>query len=380
LSLSLSVSCTGETAPELDGTRSWTYSAEPSLVIGDDETREGHQLYSVVGATRLSDGRIAIANGGTSEIRFFSTDGEFLGSAGRDGRGPEEFRLVRTIAPAHGDTIAVLTGDPAIAFVSPQQRVIRKRRLDVSHIRGFHCRIAGTGSFIVTSDGSLVVQAEDNRGIAGCPPMAEGRSRNTDLVFRVDSAGVRDTVAILPGTEREGPSYAAFGRMLAVAATDDRIYIGDTGADSIIVFSSAGIRIATWHIPLEAQPISPRVRDYQPEPFESRDGTMITPEPLEVDTHYPVFGRLLVDRVGHLWVMAYPLFDQPVSSSHLKSTVSPLVDANGAEWIVLDPEGVYVASVRTPPGLYVLEAGSDYVLGLARDERDVETVHLHFVR
>jgi hypothetical protein len=36
--------------------------------------------------------------------------------------------------------------------------------------------------------------------------------------------------------------------------------------------------------------------------------------------------------------------------------------------------------VRTPPGLFLLDVGDDYVLGLARNEFDLESVRLHALR
>jgi hypothetical protein len=54
-----------------------------------------------------------------------------------------------------------------------------------------------------------------------------------------------------------------------------------------------------------------------------------------------------------------------------------VVDSEGAEWIVLDHQGQTVARVQTPPGVMVLEIGSDYIVGLSRDELDVESVSLY---
>jgi hypothetical protein len=54
-----------------------------------------------------------------------------------------------------------------------------------------------------------------------------------------------------------------------------------------------------------------------------------------------------------------------------------VVDSEGAEWIVLDDQGQTVARVQTPPGVMVLEIGSDYIVGLSRDELDVESVSLY---
>jgi hypothetical protein len=368
--------CSGASDSGRRSVQVWTVSAGPALVIGEDETKEGHQLFEVQGATRLSDGRIVKGNGGSSEIRYFSATGDLLNTVGRQGRGPEEFRRIMSMVAAAGDSLAVLSADPAILVISPEPRIVSKRPVAWDHMR-FHCRIAESGISIV-ADGSLLIQAEENRGIGGCPPMLDGRSRNTDMLARLDPVDFRlDTLGIFPGTERDGPRYAAFGRMLAVTSSSDRLFAGDTGGDSIAVFSLSGTREATWRVQLEPRSIPESVRAQKPEPYTRSDGTVITPEPYVFDAVYPRFGRLLADRLGFLWVMAYPALQEPIGSYRLKSMYAPLVDAQGAEWTILDREGRLAASLRTPPGLYVLEVGADYLLGLVRNELDVESVHLY---
>ncbi|MYE18044.1 MAG: hypothetical protein F4Y07_16365, partial [Gemmatimonadetes bacterium] len=61
------------------------------MSIGALAGAEVYQLYAVEDAARLADGRIAVANGGTGEIRFFSASGGHLASWGGIGEGPGEF-------------------------------------------------------------------------------------------------------------------------------------------------------------------------------------------------------------------------------------------------------------------------------------------------
>ncbi|HEX7120895.1 MAG TPA: hypothetical protein VF178_00905 [Gemmatimonadaceae bacterium] len=44
------------------------------------------------------------------------------------------------------------------------------------------------------------------------------------------------------------------------------------------------------------------------------------------------------------------------------------------EWWIYDPRGVLIATMRTPARLRITEIGRDYVLGVWRDESDVQTV------
>jgi hypothetical protein len=80
---------------------------EPDLVIGDPARGEEHELYRVFGATRLDDGRIALVNQGSQELRYYDGDGAFLGAAGRAGEGPGEFRNAFYLWRLPGDTVWV---------------------------------------------------------------------------------------------------------------------------------------------------------------------------------------------------------------------------------------------------------------------------------
>lgn len=46
-------------------------------------------------------------------------------------------------------------------------------------------------------------------------------------------------------------------------------------------------------------------------------------------------------------------------------------------WLIADPEGRIVAQADLPSGLDVQEIGDEYVLGVTRDEMDVERVQVH---
>ena len=71
--------------------QTWRISDEPVLEIGVEEGEEAYELYRVVDALRLDDGRIVVSNAGTGELRFFDHQGTHLWNAGRHGQGPGEF-------------------------------------------------------------------------------------------------------------------------------------------------------------------------------------------------------------------------------------------------------------------------------------------------
>ncbi len=89
------------------GTAAWRFVEPPVVELGVLEGQPAHQFSQVVGATRLSDGRIAVADGGSKELRFFDTNGRHLVSVGGPGEGPGEFRFLYSLDRLPGDTLIV---------------------------------------------------------------------------------------------------------------------------------------------------------------------------------------------------------------------------------------------------------------------------------
>ena len=82
-----------ENARPPDGSRlGWRVGPEPVVSIGQREGGDAYMLFRVTDATRLSDGRVVVVNGG-SELRVFDGAGTHVATWGRLGDGPGEFRL-----------------------------------------------------------------------------------------------------------------------------------------------------------------------------------------------------------------------------------------------------------------------------------------------
>ena len=81
---------------------------------------------------------------------------------------------------------------------------------------------------------------------------------------------------------------------------------------------------------------------------------------MEFPEHLPAYSAFVADAEGLLWIQDHP---RP--------------GAVEVTWRVFEANGVYVASVITPNSLRVFEIGGDYVLGLWRDEDEVEYVRLY---
>lgn len=118
LTLAIMAACGGSPSEKSDGARSeasdrahapevWQVGAEPLVSIGVVEGEEPYQLHDASSSVRLPDGRLAVVNGGSAEVRFFDREGRFLGSFGQDGDGPGEFRSPTRIQYLASDTLRI---------------------------------------------------------------------------------------------------------------------------------------------------------------------------------------------------------------------------------------------------------------------------------
>ena len=64
----------------------WVVDAEPEYQLGEVDGEEPYLFARIQGARQLSDGRVAVLDGESCEVRFFGPDGIFLNRAGRQGR------------------------------------------------------------------------------------------------------------------------------------------------------------------------------------------------------------------------------------------------------------------------------------------------------
>jgi len=357
----------------------WTISATPVVTIGGPDEREGYLLHQVIGTTRLGDGRIVVADIGSSEVLFYDSLGVHLRTTGGRGEGPGEFQRIMQLQHLPGDTLLVLSYRPGLTWLSPEGDYLRSEKVEWPNVASLPCRLAET-NWHVLDDGSIVTLLEDNFGFDPCPPSPDPPWRQTGLLARATAFdGTFDTLGIFPATERNSPNYRAFGHTLALAFGPDRVYVGDTASEEILVLSLRGDTLRVLPTPWSAVPIPPEARKEDVRSFERPDGSVEVGNPYLYPADYPLFGRLLADDVGYLWVMAYPTLLEPVPAPMFESTaaLALITEEGGARWRVLDSTGEAVAELRTAPGFFPFEIGEDYVLGVWKDAFDVQAVQLY---
>jgi len=84
----------------------WTAVPAP-FEIGVREGAEPYLLHEAVSALRMTDGRIAVLDAASRQIRFFDAQGRHTASVGGKGDGPGEYRSPARIYLTHADSILV---------------------------------------------------------------------------------------------------------------------------------------------------------------------------------------------------------------------------------------------------------------------------------
>lgn len=350
-------------APEWDVSAKWTVSAEPSLDIGRAEGDPAYELYGVTAALRLDDGRIAVANGRVGEIRFFDAAGRHVATIGAEGEGPGEFRSIDGVWRLGPDSLLAwdrqLARWTVFAADGSLGRVIRPQPGGMN-----------PGSLPPLEDGSLIVTDL-------WLDIAIGEPRTMyEHVLRYGADGVLlDTVGRFPSftgiaTERGAIFRPIFGPRTMYSAGGDGFWIGYGTGYEVLGFDERGelrTRI-TWEGPDRTATGADAEADRQgraaviPDEDARRDYAAQLAE-LPVEERFPAYEILFHDREGCTWLMAY-------------RKPGPVAAATRA-WTVIDAAGRWLGDLDLPASLLPLDIGMDYILGVERDELDVEHVRLY---
>ncbi|MYH52893.1 MAG: hypothetical protein F4139_08075 [Gemmatimonadetes bacterium] len=341
----------------------WRFGEQPSLSIGSVDSGEADELFRVQDATLLADGRIMIANAGSSEIKVFHTDGSHSGTWGRQGEGPGEFS-------SGPDGVALWLAD---SIAVPGGRRVSLFDLDGNHGRDVALDATRSNVLDLLPDGRIVSMGSLllNRRTMGSPDLVQYDTEWS--VLDTDGAphaslgeflATEEWVWSFPdGSTGENPY--PFRRDTRGAVWGNLVAIGAQDSYEIRAFAADGslVRIVRrdWdpRSPTQADLEEHVARAYAHLPPEARSRALTMFKDMPLTDSYPAFEEIVGDRAGYLWVREYRMFGE-----------------GDAVWTVFDPEGRIQGLVETPPGLTVFEIGEDYVLGLGEDELGVEYVQV----
>ena len=350
----------------------WTLSEEPELSIGAVTGAKEYLLDGVWGAVRLGDGGIVLGEWNSGEVRRYDRRGTFVWRAGGRGEGPGEHARLFFVGALAGDS--VVTYDPGrrqvhlfapggevartLGFESPWPEFRQRSVIGVSGRRlgmTFYDVRRNEGEGVVRSptiriaalslDDGAVAEVLDAPG----PEMRIARGESRGLGYRFG----------------KGPRFAVMAGRLALVDTEIfsiRSISLDDGSTTRILRRDEPLREVTSD---DVEAYVEWMEDWLTDaglPEEvveaQKPGWRKSPRAPTL----PVLESIHLDAVGNLWVVPHAPHGAGVSA----------ID-------VYTPDGVWLGGVAIPPGLDLesAEIGDDYLLGVWRDEREVEYVRMY---
>jgi len=339
---------------------------EPLLRLGSEE--EGpEQFGSVMWGVLFEDGRIAVSELTSSEVRLFDSTGQHQRTFGGAGDGPGEFRSLGGLFGFRGDSIAVydqrLRRTTIFSLSSGAQRTVPNQ------IEGnFY-------PFGILEGGHLLFY---NRGAGYRPDLSPGLQWDTTDVVLIEPVEGSPTVVVrLPSRQQlilpdGNTELLAPGQWSIQAVADDGFYWATSDRYEIGFYDVAGTLRRILRRPVEPQAVRPEMIaeyiEFNLDRVRQSEGEAAVPRSrrrYEEGTYgeaVPLFARALVDGDQRLWV----------SESYW-----PSLGGVPRVWSVFSPEGMWLGDVEAPEGVRILDIRRDLVLGVWRDQFDVPYIQVH---
>lgn len=350
-------------AAYVDRLRVWHLVEPPLARFGSEGP---NPLFRVSDAARLGDGTIVVANSGSAQLIFYDRHGRFVRSAGGNGDGPGEFRLLIGVWRVRADSLAAFdwstgrisvfdsSGDLGRTFTPAAPPGMTHRGLigflgDSAPVLWYGKTVSPIGrrTGVYVDSVSLLRYSPDGR-------TADTLGRFPERPWYVWSDGGRSASFPLPfgwsihGAVRGGTIYVGTGERYEISRLDER------GA----LLGVTRVRIA-----------NPRVSDDDRRDDRARrlskDGgapyTRDMTDGIPYPSEKPAFTTLLVDRSGNVWVRS------PQASPGMVG-----------RWMIFAPDGRPVARLETPAQGGVLDI-ADVLVGVWQDNQEVETIRLYTI-
>ena len=348
------------------GDESLQIAAEPSLVVGSDESLP---LGRVSGAVFFGDG-IAIADVQSYEVLILDAAGRLLSRHGRKGEGPGDYMNLAGIA-RHAD--GLVTSDASY--------LLRVTRLDASggYIGGTKLTLVGPYlmSRIVGAFGNSVLLESWEMGWRGPSPAGPMEIRQPvtyeivrlsdgEVVFEGSRPGEEQWASReynSTGRLRDGGTPVTFGRTAVSAVTDRYAYLADTDSITITRYDEAGTAVeVSFEQPRQSAEadwvrfVSDTLRANK---FITEFGLRLL-EDLPARSTLPAFSAMKGGADGLLWIREYP---------------NPLQDQ--VVWVGFSEAWERKKRITMPVSLNVLDISEDRVLVLARGAHDETLIEVY---
>lgn len=362
------------TAPLFTGEHAWTIDPEPLLQIGAREGADAYLFGGISDAVAFRDGRIAVAEDQSREIRVFDADGRHLTTFGGLGEGPGEISGPPALAAAEPDTI--LVWDPfqaRISWFSAEGTLVRD--LSVREARE-RIDVFMSGGWYLEPDGSLWFL------VPAAPTRTAGSHEVTQQVLLVRNMGTSiETFPLPPYEVRFGSGAGACtwtGDLFAPLPVAGPGPDPGTSAVSSLqgwqvgIYSSEGSLLRLLRAQVPRTPVTNQQVDAMRQNL-GQGCAVSQPEAREMLAQFPIpdslppIGTLRRDADGNLWV-------------ERRRNVWSVVAASSVH-DVFDRTGRWLTTVESPShSFWILQLGSDRMLTVWTDELEMPYLRVYRIR
>jgi len=349
----------------------WTVAATPAVDITGGEPGQGPALYQALGAARLGDGRIVVANAGSGTLDFYTPDGRHQRSAGHAGGGPGEFRALTWVGSLPGDSVAAWdSGSGRLSVFTPAGEFARS--VTPRQPLGMFPQAQGT-----LEGGELLLMLHQ-AAPGGAPTSTVHVQRGTVHLASMARDGAVKILGRFPGTEMLASGNPAgglmmmplpFGKQTVAAAHRGRVYVSGGDRWEVAEYGADGrvrslIRSARPRQPVTRADVRAYARTMVMLGGEGNAALARQRSQLLAMAPYPkvkpAVTGLRADAERNLWM----------------ESPGPAAGTVDGEWTVVSPREGVLARVQLPRGLNVQQVGPDWILGTSMDG-DMEHVRLY---
>lgn len=344
----------------------WTLSPEPVVEIGAVEGAPESQFHNIQGVARLSDGRLAVLDGGSAELRLFDASGRYLSTMAARGEGPGELDRVSGLLHRPGDTLGVaMLANWAVSWFTGDGQHLGSDRLDSAR----HAQVVGSLRGCPPAPPDLLPDATFLACVGEAPARPEAESAapvvSHHLVRSPYDVSWVDTVGVMRGLAM-GLAFASRGTQVAAGGEPLRLFVGDPAFFEIDVVGDRAGRVASIRYPGGLAPVGAPERARHDEHLEEWRASA-PPAVVAMDAGDPVyapnmpgFSSLHYDPAGYLWAVEYaPPWERPGAA------------------LVFAEDGPLLGRIEIPEGFQIRRIELDVVVGIWRDPMGVEFVRVY---
>jgi hypothetical protein len=366
---SLGIAIVDHGALDVGGLPVWSLEAEPILRIGVVDGDDAYQFYDVIDAHRRRDGSIAVLDRSRA-VRVFDSLGAHVWTAGGEGDGPGEFRYPQMVTEISGDSLVVWDIRASrLSFFTPDGTWARMRT--VSELAGSTRYLGKAGPDLL-----LIDHRTYERGpISGHEALTH---QSEPVLLDVRGAGLRRLDRRFLAREfEEVESQDAFGPAIfdvpaVFAAASDGVWYGDTKDYELRLSTAEGLQVVLrW----EGVDRTITEADFDPVLRLWSGGPDVTPEFRQMirrygQTHpraeqFPAYAELRADVLGRLWVRDFVWGHE---------------DDGLRSWTIFSSDGTQMLGRRSHADAFrPLQIGADWIVGVERDDLDVEQIVLRAI-